>query len=105
MTRPGSASTRDEGAEDGGPLIDPCTGAPAQVRRIQPYQAVKRYLCPGCNQEIGTGTGHFVVIPEGAADLRRHWHAPCWDRRHQRRPGRSQPVGHQASRRRPPAAH
>ena len=29
----------------------------AEVRRIQPYQADKTYICPGCNQEIRPGTG------------------------------------------------
>jgi hypothetical protein len=61
---------------------------PVEVRRIQPYQAEKRYLCPGCNQDIEPGTGHLVVIPPDAPDLRRHWHHPCWANRHRRRPGR-----------------
>ena len=59
-----------------------------EVRRVQPYQAEKAYLCPGCNQEIAAGTGHVVVVPPGAPDLRRHWHSPCWDHRVNRRPGR-----------------
>ncbi|HET7488984.1 MAG TPA: hypothetical protein VFJ85_13725 [Acidimicrobiales bacterium] len=59
-----------------------------EVRRVQPYQAVKEYLCPGCNQAIAAGTGHLVVVPLDAPDLRRHWHTPCWDNRHRRRPGR-----------------
>jgi hypothetical protein len=56
-----------------------------EVRRIQPYQATKAYLCPGCNQEIAVGLGHLVVVPLDAPDLRRHWHLACWeyrDRRH-----------------------
>jgi hypothetical protein len=57
------------------------------VRRVQPYEARKPYLCPGCNQEIGVGVGHVVVVPEEAPDLRRHWHTPCWDQRTRRRPG------------------
>lgn len=61
----------------------------ATVRRIQPYQATKTYLCPGCNQEIPPGTGHVVAVPEEAPDLRRHWHRSCWERRHRRRPGRA----------------
>jgi hypothetical protein len=52
-----------------------------EVRKIQPYQATKAYLCPGCNGEIGPGTGHYVTVPADAPDLRRHWHTPCWDRR------------------------
>lgn len=62
--------------------------ADVEVRRIQPYQARKRYLCPGCNQTIEPGTGHLVVVPRSAPDLRRHWHRPCWEARARRRPGR-----------------
>ena len=53
----------------------------AEVRRIQPYQARKAYVCGGCNNMIPPATGHLVVVPEGAADLRRHWHHSCWQRR------------------------
>ncbi len=60
-----------------------------EVRRLQPYQATKTYLCPGCNQDIGPGTGHVVVVPLEAPDLRRHWHRACWENRHRRRPGRA----------------
>jgi hypothetical protein len=59
-----------------------------EVRRIQPFQATKTYRCPGCQQDIGPGTGHLVVIPLDAVDLRRHWHHPCWAHRDRRRPGR-----------------
>jgi hypothetical protein len=59
-----------------------------QVRRVQPYEAVKAYVCPGCNQEIPPGVGHVVVVPVDAPDLRRHWHHPCWANRDRRRPGR-----------------
>jgi hypothetical protein len=59
-----------------------------EVRRVQPYQALKSYLCPGCNQDIAVGTGHVVVVPVEAPDLRRHWHTACWDNRDRRRPGR-----------------
>ena len=48
------------------------------------YQAAKDYVCPGCNRIIPAGTGHYVVVPVEASDLRRHWHRGCWDRR----PGR-----------------
>jgi hypothetical protein len=57
-----------------------------EVRRVQPYQAVKTYRCPGCHQDIRPGLGHLVVVPEAAPDLRRHWHHACWARRHHRRP-------------------
>jgi hypothetical protein len=56
-----------------------------EVRRVQPYEATKAYLCPGCNGEIGPGTGHLVVVPVEAPDLRRHWHRSCWEHRHRRR--------------------
>jgi hypothetical protein len=59
-----------------------------EVRRVQPYQAVKTYRCPGCNQDIAAGTGHVVVVPLETPDLRRHWHSPCWVNRARRRPGR-----------------
>lgn len=57
-----------------------------EVRSVQPYQATKAYLCPGCNGPISPGTGHVVVVPPEAPDLRRHWHHPCWANRH-RHPG------------------
>ncbi len=62
-----------------------------EVRAIQPYQARKAYLCPGCNQDIAEGVGHVVVVPLTEPDLRRHWHHPCWERRATRHPGRTQP--------------
>ena len=34
-----------------------------ELRRVQPYQAVKRYRCPGCHGDIEPGTGHVVVVP------------------------------------------
>jgi hypothetical protein len=57
---------------------DPSDSADAEVRFVQPYEARKVYLCPGCNGEIGPGVGHVVVIPPGEPDLRRHWHRGCW---------------------------
>jgi len=64
---------------------DPWVEDGFEVRRIQPYEAVKAYRCPGCNHEIGPGTGHVVAVPPEAPDLRRHWHTPCWRMRHRRR--------------------
>ena len=54
---------------------------PVEVRRVQPYEATKPYVCPGCNREIPTGMGPCVTVPADAPDLRRHWHHACWDRR------------------------
>jgi hypothetical protein len=56
-------------------------GATVEVRRVQPHQAVKDYVCPHCSQDITAGTGHVVVVPVLAPDLRRHWHHACWERR------------------------
>jgi len=61
-------------------LDDPLTGQTAELQKVQPYQARKEYICPGCNQEIRAGTGHVVVVPINAPDLRRHWHSPCFER-------------------------
>jgi hypothetical protein len=59
-----------------------------EIRLVHPFQALKTYLCPGCNQEIPARTGHLVVVPLDAPDLRRHWHKACWEFRGRRRPGR-----------------
>lgn len=59
-----------------------------EVRFLQPYQATKHYICPGCNQDIPPGMGHMVAVPRDAPDLRRHWHRGCWTNRQRRRPGR-----------------
>jgi hypothetical protein len=56
-----------------------------EVRHVQPYAAVKAYRCPGCDHEIAPGTGHEVVVPRDAPDLRRHWHTACWTRARRRR--------------------
>jgi hypothetical protein len=69
--------------------MDPLFDDPdVEVRRIQPYEAIKAYLCPGCNQDIPAGMGHLVAVPPSAPDLRRHWHRGCWANRSTRRPGR-----------------
>ena len=62
--------------------------ADAEVQFLQPYQATKEYLCPGCNGTIPPATGHIVAWPPDASDLRRHWHRGCWDNKDRRRPGR-----------------
>ena len=53
---------------------------PIEVRRVQPYEARKQYICPGCNRDIPEGMGHNVCVPRDAPDLRRHWHYACWER-------------------------
>ena len=60
--------------------------AECEVRRVQPYQAAKDYICPGCNRDIPAGTGHIVAVPIEAPDLRRHWHHGCWAARTRRAP-------------------
>lgn len=50
----------------------------AETRFVQPYEAVKSYVCPGCNRDIAKGVGHIVAVPPEAPDLRRHWHRGCW---------------------------
>lgn len=61
-------------------VTDPLTGQQAELRHVQPFRASKNYVCPGCNQEVRAGTGHVVIVPLSAADLRRHWHTPCFER-------------------------
>ena len=71
----------------GGDELDAAVDA-VEVRRVQPYRAVKRYVCPGCLGDIAPGTGHYVVVPHDDPADRRHWHYACWDHRRTRRPGR-----------------
>ena len=58
------------------------------VSLVQPYAARKRYVCPGCQGAIEPGTGHYVVVPQDAPDLRRHWHRGCWHQDQRIRGGR-----------------
>ena len=60
--------------------------AEVELRRVQPYEASKAYVCPGCNRDIPAGTGHLVAVPVDAPDLRRHWHHGCWAGRITRSP-------------------
>ena len=69
-------------------VTDPETGSTAELRRVQPYAALKQYRCPGCNQDIRPGTGHVVVVPLGDPGNRRHWHTACFEQSGVRRPGR-----------------
>ncbi|MFJ7202433.1 ATP/GTP-binding protein [Streptomyces sp. NPDC098789] len=51
------------------------------IRHVAGASAMgKRYRCPGCDQEIPSGTPHLVAWPEyGGVDDRRHWHKACWN--------------------------
>jgi len=49
-----------------------------EVQRVPAFQATKDYVCPDCGNPIRTGEGHVVAWPDGAVDLRRHWHRHCW---------------------------
>ena len=51
--------------------------------------ASKTYTCPGCGLVVPAGQAHLVAWPRyasigssSAVDERRHWHTPCWERRH-----------------------
>lgn len=66
-------------------LPDPSDHPDSETRFVQPFEAVKAYLCPGCRQEIPAGMGHLVAVPPEAPDLRRHWHRGCWTNRKSRR--------------------
>ena len=55
------------------------------VQPLAPTSAQKTYLCPGCGQDIGPGTGHVVTWradglfgEEYDLAARRHWHDHCW---------------------------
>lgn len=74
------------GAPDGRPPDDD-----VEVRHVQPYQATKRYVCPGCDNAIAIGAGHEVVVPRDEPELRRHWHTACWRIEQRRRYGRARP--------------
>jgi hypothetical protein len=37
-----------------------------ELRRVQPYEATKAYVCPGCHHRIAEGTGHYVAVPTDA---------------------------------------
>lgn len=75
---------------DGEAMPDPIG---VTVSPVQPYQATKDYVCPGCEKTIPRGLFHLVVVPDDAVDLRRHWHHGCWHKELRRR------YGVQASRR------
>ncbi len=66
--------------ESGGEISDPITNLLSTSRKVQPYQARKLYLCPGCQSDILVGQGHYVVIPNDDPSARRHWHETCLKR-------------------------
>ncbi|MCY0933448.1 ATP/GTP-binding protein [Streptomyces sp. H34-S4] len=57
-----------------------------KIRHVAGASSVgKRYRCPGCDQEIPSGTPHLVAWPEyGGVDDRRHWHKACWNAKDRR---------------------
>lgn len=61
------------------------------VRTVR--SGTKAYTCPGCSQQIPSGTSHVVTWREDsffgtqtALDERRHWHTSCWAARGRRGP-------------------
>ena len=48
-----------------------------EVRRVQPYEATKAYVCPGCHHKIPVGIGHYVAVPADAPEIGR---ASCRER-------------------------
>jgi len=60
--------------------MPPHTPDECEVRHVQPYQAIKEYICPFCNATIPKGLGHEVVVPKIIADDRRHFHSGCWNK-------------------------
>lgn len=65
-------------------LADPSDAPDTEIRLVQPFEATKRYVCPGCHRDIPAGLGHLVAVPASAPDLRRHWHRGCWENRKQK---------------------
>jgi hypothetical protein len=87
--RPAAAPAADEPpVRLGPPQVQEWPDGDWIVRQVPAAAATKVYRCPGCNQELQTGTPHVVVWPADApaAEGRRHWHNSCWQRR-PRRPG------------------
>jgi len=77
------AKTKPRARKRVGPsrTLDPSASPDAETRFLQPYQATKTYLCPGCNRDIPPGMGHIVAVPPEDPGLRRHWHRGCWNNR------------------------
>jgi hypothetical protein len=92
-TRPARRSASTEAPDDAGDsglaggfqLVEvDARGEEWIVRRLTGVASTKTYRCPGCNQEIRPTTPHLVVWPSLAIDMRRHWHATCWNSRSRR---------------------
>jgi hypothetical protein len=100
------AGSRSSGRGPGGPgpgqhrvdVVEEAADGDWVVRPVTGATTGKTYRCPGCDQEIRTGTPHVVTWAayardsdldpwdtESAADLRRHWHTTCWRARDRRR--------------------
>lgn len=59
------------------------------VRAVLGRDEARRYLCPGCQQQVDAASAHLVVWPAdgvGGIDDRRHWHTACWQSRARRPP-------------------
>jgi hypothetical protein len=52
--------------------------ASAPGYEVREVASDKGYRCPGCDHAVRPGLRHLVVVPEGDADARRHWHSKCW---------------------------
>ncbi|UNS99024.1 ATP/GTP-binding protein [Streptomyces tubbatahanensis] len=88
--RTGAGARRDEDEREGRERFglertEDWRGEEWAVRRISGGAALKRYRCPGCDQEITPGVPHVVAWPLlGDVADRRHWHGACWRARDRR---------------------
>ena len=55
------------------------------VQPIAAVNAVKEYLCPGCQLVIEPGVAHIaawrqdgILGDQADIEARRHWHSHCW---------------------------
>ena len=77
---------------DRGPVLDEVEfqGQAWAARQVRGNDSGRRYLCPGCLQELSAATAHTVAWPTAGmhgVENRRHWHTTCWSARERRRPG------------------
>jgi hypothetical protein len=63
----------------------PAWAAADPAYEVREVAADKAYVCPGCDHQVRPGLRHLVVVPEGDADERRHWHTKCWQSELRRR--------------------